>query len=138
MKNKVIISRILFAIYIVAVIWLCVHSFKNLDNVRQYIFGIMTDKVVHFLMFFPFPFLLYISYNKTRYNALQSVIFFITAMCCGFVMATATEYAQSFIPYRTPDRMDLVADVAGLLSCALPILVYDIIDNTKHNKRKKK
>ena len=56
-RRQLIWSRILFAVYLAAVAFLCFGQFSSSQDVPMDLWGIPTDKVVHFLMFFPFPLL---------------------------------------------------------------------------------
>ena len=54
-RKQLILARIVFAVYILAVLVLCFGKFESTEDVPMDLWGIPTDKVVHFLMFFPFP-----------------------------------------------------------------------------------
>lgn len=137
MKGRIIFHRILFVLYIAAVVWLCIHNFKSVQDLPRTIAGIPADKVVHFCMFFPFPFLTYISYDRQKKGVGATLLFVGATLLLGFILAVGTEMAQSFLPYRTADYKDLIADSFGLLSCSLIVLVADI-RFLKHNHSKRK
>ena len=54
-QKQKIAFRILFFLYIAAVLYLCFGRFDNAPSIELNLWGIPTDKIVHFLMFFPFP-----------------------------------------------------------------------------------
>ena len=69
-----------------------------------------------------------------RKKGLGSTLLFVGAtLLLGFILAVGTEIAQSFLPYRTADCKDLIADSAGLVVSSVIVLVRDI----KVIKRKK-
>ena len=57
-------ARILFAVYLAAVLVLCFGKFPSSEDVPKYLWGIPTDKIVHFLMFLPFPVLAYLAFDR--------------------------------------------------------------------------
>lgn len=137
MKGRIVFHRILFVLYIAAVVWLCIHNFKSVHDFPRTIAGIPSDKIVHFCMFFPFPFLTYISYERQKKGIGTTLLFVGATLLLGIILAVGTEIAQSFLPYRTADYKDLLADSLGLLSCSLIVLVADIrFLKHKHSKRK--
>lgn len=54
--TKTILSRVLFLLYVCAVCLICFADSSSLPRMQRFIFGIPTDKVVHFIMFAPSPF----------------------------------------------------------------------------------
>ena len=61
-SNKIFLA--LFAIYLVLVAYCCFWNFDSLPAVDRTMFGIPTDKLVHFLMFFPFPILCDLAFER--------------------------------------------------------------------------
>lgn len=137
MKTRVIVNRILFALYLAAIIWLCIHNFHDLSRFPKTVFGLHTDKIVHFIMFLPMPFLAYLSYDKRKYTASSSVLFILGAATIGLLLAAGTEIAQNFLPYRTFDYKDLLADSIAIGVGCLPVLATDLKKNSKHNHKRK-
>ena len=62
---KTILARILFLLYLGAIALLCFMHVDKLPDVQKFIFGIPTDKIVHFGMFLPFPILASTMNTKT-------------------------------------------------------------------------
>lgn len=50
-----VLSALLLLFYIGAVAFCCFWKFTSLPSLELKIFGIPKDKIVHFLMFLPFP-----------------------------------------------------------------------------------
>ncbi|MBM4356411.1 MAG: VanZ family protein, partial [Deltaproteobacteria bacterium] len=75
------------------------------------------DKVVHVLMFFPLAFL------AIRWRLTQAVergrrvspLELVLVATCLFVFAACDELHQEFVPGRSCDLLDWLADVAGIL-----------------------
>ena len=53
----VILAWIALVIYFAMVVWVCFGHFSHLPDMSKPIWGIPQDKLIHFVMFFPFPFL---------------------------------------------------------------------------------
>ena len=126
-RSQRIMARIIFWIYIAVVLFLCFGKFGNLHGVPRAIWGIPTDKVVHFLMFFPFPILAFLAYDVFTDNLWKSLLFCLATFLFGVLIAAGTEYGQSFLPHRSGDRHDLQADVLALSISAFIVLVIDIL-----------
>lgn len=137
MKAKVVISRIVFVLYILAVAWLCLYNFQKLPSVQRSYWGIPTDKIVHFLMFFPFPILAFISYDKRTNTTWQSILYAVSVLTLGTILAVLTEYAQSFLPYRTADQKDFMADFLALSICTVLVFITDLHHNSRDRKKKR-
>lgn len=135
MKTRVVTSRIFFVLYIIFIAWLCLYNFKNLSHVQRVIWGIPTDKLVHFCMFFPFPFLAFMSYDKKTTTTWQSILYAISILTLGTILAVLTEYAQSFLPYRTADMMDFKADFLALSISTVLVFITDLCHNARDRKK---
>ena len=118
------ISTILFCIYVVAVVLLCIIKTDSLPELPRNIFGIPLDKLTHFTMFFPFPILGYCAFYPTaegywRKAAVLAILFII-----GCAFALSTERLQAMTSYRSCELLDMVADGVGLLAGSLTTLIY--------------
>ena len=111
--------KILTFIYVVVVGYLCFTNFESLPTAPGKFLGLPADKVVHFVMFFPFPLLVYLSFpmEKKKFWSIFGLLILIFAIGC--VMAGITEYVQGKLPYRTMDIMDLRADMHGMMLATL-------------------
>lgn len=119
LENKYL-WRGLTLVYLLALCYLCFSTPDSLPSVENWNFFIPADKLVHFLMFFPAPVLLYLSLGKhceTVRKALPTVGFCFL-ICC--VLAGTTEIIQNFRPGRSMSFGDWIADTLGMiLSCLL-------------------
>ena len=112
--------RILLVIYLAAVAYLCFASQGGLPKFDDWPFKIPADKVVHFLMFLPWPILASLSVMPDRDRAsVRMVVTLLIITLIGCALAGTTEWVQGLLPYRSRDIMDFIADSLGLMTGAL-------------------
>ena len=121
------ISFILLCIYIAAVAVLCFMKTDSLPSVELYFLGIPMDKLVHFLMFAPFPVLAYMTFWPAKAGKPGKLGVLLVIMTVGVGLAKATERIQSMLGYRTGDHLDFMADVTGILAGSLFIAAYILL-----------
>lgn len=107
--------RILLLLYIVTVAYLCFGHFSDMPEVKPSFWNIEADKIVHFLMFTPFPFLTYFSIGKKAGSVLSVTALLIGIFITGCLIAMGTELGQSLTDYRSGDPLDFRADMYGLI-----------------------
>ena len=130
MKRR-LIFKILLILYLCAVAWLCFGHFSSMPHVKMSYWGIPTDKIVHFLMFFPFPLLAFGAFDKYTTKPWHSILFVLILFGAGSLLAGATEIGQSMTTYRSGDTKDFLADGLALgLSCLI-VLVIDLCKQRK-------
>lgn len=124
MTRKVrILARIVFILYIVTVAWLCFGQFGSMPDVRRSYWGIPTDKIVHFLMFFPFPPLAYLAIGRSPDRFRTAFLWTAAIFLTGCLFAALTEIIQAkLLPYRMGDFADLKADLIALGSSSILVL----------------
>ena len=130
-RRQLIWARILFAVYIIAAAFLCFGKFENSQKVPMDLWGIPTDKVVHFLMFFPFPLLSCLAFDGYRGKPGKAVLKTAIAFLAGCAFAAFTEWVQSHLPYRSADPFDFRADVLALLSSSVIVLILVLAKKRK-------
>lgn len=114
---------------------LCFTSSDKLPDIQKTIFGFPTDKVAHFLMFLPFPILMYLAYDHLTDKVWRAFLFAAVSFLLGAIVAAGTEYGQSLLPYRTMDLADFKADLLALAASGLIVLAIDIAHmKTRRNK----
>ena len=123
-KKAQIISRILFCLYVTAVILLCIIKTESLPELPKTFLGIPLDKVAHFIMFLPFPILSYATFCHKDSSIWRDLALMAIICITGGVFAYSTEILQSMTDYRSSDIMDIAADGAGLLSGTLATIIY--------------
>lgn len=124
--TKTILSRVLFLLYICAVCLICFADSSSLPRMQRFIFGIPTDKVVHFIMFAPFPILSYLSFDHPSGKPWRSVLFVFLSLIAGATLAYSTEVIQSYLPSRSMDINDFYADALALGVSSIFILLVDL------------
>jgi len=108
--------KALFSLYCIAVIFLCFGKFNTSPYFPTSLFGLATDKYVHFAMFLPFPILS--TYSFAQKNNFWKTLFWCTIISIAF--AFCLELLQSKLTdYRVTDPWDLVANVAGIVTGSL-------------------
>lgn len=120
------ISRILFCLYVTAVILLCIIKTESLPELPKTFLGIPLDKIAHFIMFLPYPILGYATFYPKDSSIWRNLALVAIICITGGVFAYSTETIQSMTDYRTSDIMDIAADSAGLLSGTLATIIYII------------
>lgn len=99
------IDRLLLAVYLIALLGLLMFP---ISGPKFWLFGIGTDKWMHFALFGGLAVLLRWNLSENRH-----VVF--TAVGVAFVIAAATEIAQGLVAYRSAELMDLVAGLLGAM-----------------------
>ncbi|MBQ2913359.1 MAG: VanZ family protein [Bacteroidales bacterium] len=143
-RKTYIVVTALFALYIVAVLCLCLLNLSDkTPELPKYLFGIPMDKIAHFVMYFAYPVVgwLLLTYNKQI--KINRKYVFSTIFITGVAFAAFTETAQGlFTIYRDSDPLDMLANFLGIsAACILMKLLEkpatrfcDSIQNYMHNK----
>ena len=114
---------LLFAFYLAAVAYLCFLKPGSIPVLQQFIFGIPTDKVIHFIMFLPYPILAYISFRPDRKGVLTHLLALIAIIAVGAAMAMGVERLQ-IAAGRNYDIKDFYANIAGMAAGAAITLIF--------------
>ena len=122
-RRQLLWARILFGLYLVAVAVLCFGKFDSSQDVPMDLWGIPTDKIVHFLMFFPFPILACLASGGYRGERWQATFRTVIAFLAGCAFAAATEWIQTWLSYRSGDPVDFGADALALLLSSTIVLI---------------
>ena len=130
-RRQILRARILFGLYLVAVAVLCFGKFDSSQDVPRDLWGIPTDKIVHFLMFFPFPILACLASGGYRGERWQATFRTVIAFLAGCAFAAATEWVQTWLSYRSGDPVDFGADALALLLSSAIVLIIVL---AKHRK----
>ena len=97
------------------------------------ILGLPADKVVHFLLFFPFPIISYITFPDMRKTPAGFLRFSITVFIAGVCLGGAIELIQGISGYRSCDSKDLLADCYGLAASTAVMQVYEAFLKKRRN-----
>jgi len=129
-KRTIWYWHLLMLIYIAAVAYLCFANLSSMPNVRASYFGIPTDKLVHFAMFFPFPILASLSIRSKGRTPWNAALRTIGIFLLGCIIAAGTELLQGKTGYRTPDAADFRADAVALAIASVISVAVIIIRET--------
>ena len=110
MNRSRIFKIILFLLYLAAVAWLCFGSFKPSPKIPRNFMGYPIDKVIHFLMFLPFPVLGALAFDFRSWWRALSI-----STLMGNIIAFSFEHLQGRITkIRVTDPSDLNANCLGI------------------------
>ena len=131
-RGNKIAFQILFWLYVAGVLFLCFGHFDSTPSVPLDFFGIPTDKIVHFTMFFPFPILAFFAFDRYTDSVKSTLLFVGATFIVGLILAFGTEWGQAhFTEYRSGDPLDLTADTIALLISSVVVAVVDIAKQRK-------
>jgi len=87
------------------------------------------DKLIHVIIFFIFGILVYFAFglkgNSVSFRWSQSFMVLLIVIAYGVL----DEFHQSFVPGRTPDFYDAMADTAGGCLSAVSVFLYTRMKN---------
>ena len=132
-RTRSIFFSIAMVLYLGTVGYLCFANFHNLPDMPKSFLGIPVDKIVHFCMFFPFPILAYLAYDRLTDTPLKAFGALISICAIGCVFAGVTEIIQGSLSYRSQDPRDFGADCLAI--CLAATLTF-LIDISKMRKSK--
>ena len=129
--KRIVVYRILMVLYLIGVAVLCFANFNKVATRSYEILGLPADKVVHFLMFFPFAVLGMLSFR--RVGVVRTLMLIVGLYLSGCLMAWGTEYVQGLLPYREMDMEDFRADRMGLAAGAVTAFLIRIFVKAPRN-----
>lgn len=127
------VAILLFLVYLSLVGFLCFANPEGYPSVDFSFYGIPGDKLVHFLLFTPYPILAYLILDVTGKSFLLEFASIVGIFITGAIIAFGTEKIQGMTEYRSFEKMDLLADIAGLMVSSFLVFVYILIHRIKHN-----
>lgn len=132
MKKFRIVMRVLFFLYLAAVLFLCFGQFDSTPSVPMSFLGIPTDKLVHFCMFFPFPILAFLAFDKYTETPRATFLFTGITFLLGLLLALGTEWGQAHLTtWRSGDPMDFTADFIAITLGCIVVLIWDLSKQKK-------
>lgn len=125
------IAAAIYLLYIATVFFLCLYHFKSNPEIPMSFLGIPMDKIVHFCMMFPFPFLTLLFLKFTCSASLKGFWLYSIIFLFGISLAIITEFCQEVLTsYRSPDITDVAADLCGIAAgCILIMLLHRPLNN---------
>ena len=130
-RTRALVFRLLMILYVAAVAWLCFANFHRLPDVPRNFFGIPTDKVVHFCMFFPFPILAFLAYDPYTRTPWQALAALVSICAVGGIFAGVTEFIQEQLTYRSKDINDFGADCLAIGIAGVLVFLIDVLKMRK-------
>lgn len=104
-----------FCIYLAAVAVLCFMNPSQLPEMDVKTFlGIPIDKVLHFLMFLPYPILSSLSFINRGTGTFKNMVILLILIVLGIGISYSTEAIQAQTGYRSYDLEDFYADMVGI------------------------
>lgn len=126
--------RLALIAYLALVAFLCLGHFQSTPDIPKSLFGIPMDKIVHFLMFLPFPPLVYLAVDKYTVKPWHSLLFALGVFALGCLLAASTEWIQGLTPYRSRDVLDFQADTLAL---GIGTVIVFLVDVGKQRKARR-
>ena len=124
-KGVKLVIKILYIIYIAMVLFFCFYKFSSTGiDLGKYFLGIRLDRYAHFTMFFPYPFIAWLTCRyASRFRFLQRHAVIVT-LITGLVFAGMTEIFQDwFFASRQGDVFDFAADSISILTGTVIVAV---------------
>ena len=118
------ISLVILCAYVAAVALMCFMKTDHAPAVEFSLFGIPSDKVVHFIMFLPLPILAHSAFLPSGKGLLRDLAISAIVFLTGSGFAAGTERLQSMLEYRSGDIMDFVADMAGMACGSIITIIH--------------
>lgn len=113
---------ILFILYLAFIGFLYYANISPSAKIPKSMLGFATDKVAHFCMFLPYPFLAHGSFKGKR--KWRNLVFVILS---GIMLAFALELTQEKLaPYRSTDPWDLVYNMAAITISSTLLAIIDL------------
>jgi len=122
------LTKSLFFVYVIVILSIMIFTINTERiNAPDLIFGIEIDKVVHFIVFLPYPFLLWLAFNK-RFIKHRNLFVCLLIPLSGLLFAIATELLQSLNPTRDFDVFDILANILSIIFASSVLNVIHFIN----------
>lgn len=125
MRSRIV--KAILVLYIIGLCFCCFWDFRSSIDFNTGWFGAMSDKAVHFLLFFPLPVISYFAFPGLRNTGARMTRFCIAVFIIGAAVGAATELVQGWTGYRSRDGFDLVADCCGLAASVICLQIFEMI-----------
>ena len=131
-RRQLTYARIVFLVYLVVLLVLCFGQFSSTQDVPKFLWGIPTDKIVHFLMFLPFPILAYLAFDRFQGKRGSSLLWTAAVFGAGVLLAAGTELGQAWLTtYREGDPNDFLSDLLALAVGSVIVLIVILVKPKK-------
>ena len=127
--NKHHIASLALCIYILAI---CILCFMNPSDMPEHELDIPgLDKLVHLMMFSPFPVLAYLTIENHKNSFKTNLSLIVLIFLIGCLLATGTEYIQKLTDYRSFEIGDIAADLTGLFIGSTLTLLHSTLKKSQ-------
>lgn len=123
---------VLFCLYIFLVAYLCFMRPDELPQIRPDFWGIPVDKIVHFIMFSPYPILTYAAFRPFGMKKSRHILVLLIILATGAGVAMGTEKLQGLSEFRSYEITDFYADMAGMACSSVLAAVYIMMKKTEN------
>lgn len=125
-KGAGILIKTLYVIYILLVAFFCFFNISLPDvDLARYFLGIRYDRYAHFLMFFPYPFIAWLTCKYSRHLRKWTKYSLLITFFSGIILAVLTELIQGLLlSNREGDILDFASDFCGI---ALGTIIVSLI-----------
>ena len=126
MKGRITATYItLFCVYLTAVGVLCFIKPSSIPEIDIKTFlGIPIDKILHFLMFLPYPILAGPVFVRRERGFASGILTLALLAVTGAGVAYGTEVIQAHTGYRSYEIADFHADITGIITGSLIAMGY--------------
>lgn len=121
--------------YFAAVMVLCLIRPEYIPDVEIRIWNIPADKILHFLMFLPYPAIAYIAFRPENRRKWLHLLVLLAVFAAGIGLAMTTEKLQGLSEYRAYEVTDFYADILGMECCTIATALYIIFRRDKKDNR---
>jgi len=83
----------------------------------------LEDKVYHFIEYSIFSFLLFLAFSKAKTDFFKKNVFLLSSLI-GIAYAFSDEFHQRFVPGRSYDFFDFLADCLGIILIQAALWIY--------------
>lgn len=120
-KCEQTLIRLLYLIYILMVLFFCFYKFSSPSvDLGKYLFGIRLDRYAHFIMFFPYPFISWLTCRHAVTNQFFKRYALALTVVSGLAFAALTEISQDmFFNSRQGDILDFAADTVAIVAASV-------------------
>jgi VanZ family protein len=118
-------SRKLFSFKYIALFYaFLIFAVSAIPQVPPTFFGLtFGDKVLHFIEYSIFSFLLFLTFFTSRKEFFKKNVFLLSSII-GIVYGFSDEIHQKFVPGRSCDILDFLADCLGIILIQIGIWLY--------------
>lgn len=104
----------ILCVYFIAVLFLCLIRPESIPEASIDLWGIPMDKIAHFLIFLPYPFIAYLAFKPRNHKKWLHLLVLLAVFTAGLFLAIGTEKLQGLSEYRSYEITDFYADVFGM------------------------